>query len=392
MNAYPARTASVNLGNRTAPRPAGLLQTLQSIKIGGSSQRKKIKSRDLIFILRNIGTLIENGLSLPTALQTIAKEKTLQQYQAMLSAICRTVENGDMFSEALKRYQETFGELLIAQIKIGERSGTLPHTLERIVQQLEHADNLKGAIIKKLAYPTLLCVAGSASITFMLLFVIPTFEKTYKDSGAKLPAITQFLIDVSRFGTSYGWMIGLALAATTIAFVVARRNDASRLWIDRYALRLPLLGDTLRNMAVLQFMEVLGNLIEAGFTLADALRSCARAVSNHAVRASVEQLQAAVIRGERFSSHMEAHGEIFPPIVNQLIIVGEKTGTLSKATQNIRAHLRREIERTLNIMVGAIEPILTLTLAAAIGCILLAIYLPMFDMIGAMGGGAQQGH
>lgn len=364
----------------------GWLQTLQSIQIGGGKQRKKVKSRDLIFILRNIATLIENGLSLPAALQTISREKTLQQHHAMLGAICRTVENGNMFSEALKPFGDTFSELLIAQIRIGERSGTLPTTLDRIVQQLEQADNLKATIIKKLAYPALLCTAGSGSITFMLLYVIPTFEKTYKDAGAKLPAITQFLIDVSRFGTSYGWMIALALVASIIGFFIARRNESSRLMIDLYAMRLPLLGEMLRNMAVLQFMEVLGNLIEAGFTVADALRSCARAVSNHAVRARVEALQAAVIRGERFSAHMEANSDIFAPIVNQLIIIGEKTGTLPKATQNVRAHLKREIDRTLSIMVGAIEPILTLTLAAAIGCILLAIYLPMFDMIGAMGG------
>lgn len=379
-------------------RPAGkvlsglsFLQSLQSIKIGGGgAQRKKVKSRDLIFILRNIATLIENGLSLPAALQTISKEKTLKQHHAMLGAICRTVENGNMFSEALKGFQETFSELLVAQIKIGERSGTLPATLDRIVQQLEHADNLKGTIIKKLSYPALLCVAGTGSITFMLLFVIPTFEKTYKESGAKLPAITQFLIDVSRFGTAYGWMIGLGVAAAVVGFFIARRNESSRLALDLYALRLPLLGETLRNMAVLQFMEVLGNLIEAGFTVADALKSCARAVSNHAVRQRVERLQQAVIRGERFGAHMEANSDIFPPIVNQLIIIGERTGTLPKATQNVRAHLKREIERTLGIMVGAIEPILTLSLAAAIGCILLAIYLPMFDMIGAMGGEQNQ--
>jgi type IV pilus assembly protein PilC len=363
----------------------GWLQTLQSIQIGGK-QRKKVKGRDLIFILRNIATLIENGLSLPTALQTISREKTLQQHHAMLGTICRTVENGNMFSEALKPFGDTFSELLVAQIRIGERSGTLPQTLDRIVQQLEQADNLKATIIKKLAYPVLLCTAGTGSITFMLLYVIPTFEKTYKDAGAKLPAITQFLIDVSRFGTSYGWMIALAFVAGLVGFFVARRNESSRLVIDLYAMRLPLLGEMLRNMAVLQFMEVLGNLIEAGFTVADALRSCARAVSNHAVRARVEALQAAVIRGERFSAHMEANSDIFAPIVNQLIIVGEKTGTLPKATQNVRAHLKREIDRTLGIMVGAIEPILTISLAAAIGCILLAIYLPMFDMIGAMGG------
>src|SRR5215217_6518438 len=118
----------------------GWLHTLQSIQIGGK-QRKKVKSRDLIFILRNIATLIENGLSLPAALQTISREKTLQQHHAMLGAICRTVENGNMFSEALKPFGDTFSELLIAQIRIGERSGTLPTTLDRIVQQLEHADN-----------------------------------------------------------------------------------------------------------------------------------------------------------------------------------------------------------------------------------------------------------
>ena len=386
MSLYPAIRRATPQKVAARGGISSLVEALQAIKIGGGGQKKKVKSRELIFILRNIATLIENGLSLPLALQTIAKEKSLLQHHAMLGTICRTVENGDMFSDALRRYQETFGELLIAQIKIGERSGTLAGTLDRVVQQLEHADNLKATIIKKLAYPALLCVAGSASITFMLLFVIPTFEKTYKDAGAKLPGITQFLIDVSRFGTNYGWMIGITLVVAVIGFVVARRNDGTRLMIDRYVLRLPLLGDTLRNIAVLQFMEVLGNLIEAGFTVADALRSCAKAVSNHAVRARVEQLQAAVIRGERFGANMEASGDIFPPIVNQLIIVGEKTGTLPKATQNVRAHLKREIERTLAIMVGAIEPILTLSLAAAIGCILLAIYLPMFDMIGAMGG------
>lgn len=365
----------------------GVLQTLQSIKIGGGgAQPRKIKSRDLIFLLRNIATLIENGLSLPVALQTISREKTLKQHHAMLGTICRTVENGNMFSAAVAGFPETFSELLIAQIKIGERSGTLPATLERIVQQLEHAHNLKATIIKKLAYPTLLCAAGSASITFMLMYVIPTFEKTYKDAGAKLPAITQFMIDFSHFMTGYGWMIALAVVALIVGLLVARRSESTRLLLDAYLLRFPLIGETLRNMAVLQFMEVLGNLIEAGFTVADALRSCARAISNHAMRERVEKLHAAVIRGERFSAHMEANSDIFAPIVNQLIIVGEKTGTLTKATQNVRAHLKREIERTLGIMVGAIEPILTICLAAAIGCILLAIYLPMFDMIGAMGG------
>jgi type II secretory pathway component PulF len=384
MNPYGSMTRGAT---KTAPKK-NLLETLASIKLGGASKTTTIKKKDLIFIFRNVATLVDNGLSLPQALITILKEKSLNKYADMLNAICKTVENGETFSGALAKYKDTFGELFIAQIKIGERSGTLPATIERLVHQLEHADNLKSTIIKKLSYPVLLCVAGSGAITFMLLFVIPTFEKTYKESGAKLPAITQFLIDVSRFGQAYGLYIIGIVAASVTGWIMARRNPASRLLMDRYFLRVPLLGETLKNFAVLQFMEVLGNLMDAGFTIADALQSCAKAITNRAVRQSVEQLRSAILRGEKFSSEMEKHGDLFPPIVNQLIIVGEKTGTLPKATHNIRQHLKREVERTLDIMIGSIEPIMTATLAMAIGCILLAIYLPMFDMIGSMDGGS----
>lgn len=366
------------------PAEKNLLTMLASIQLGGSSKKVKLKKRDLIFILRNIATLTENGLSLPKALDTICKEKSLKKYSAMLTDIRQTVENGNTFSGALVKYQAAFGELFISQIKIGEKSGTLPATLERLTQQLEHADNLKGTVIKKLSYPVLLCFAGTGAVSFMILYVVPTFEKTYKESGAKLPAVTQFLIDVGHVAKHYGWMIVLAGIISIVSWVIARRNAASRLIIDRYLLKVPMVGDCLKNFAVLQFMEVLGNLMEAGFTVADALQSCAKSINNRAVRKSVEELHAAVLRGERFSSELEKHGDLFPPIVNQLIIVGEKTGTLGKATQNIKGHLKREVERYLGIMIGSIEPIMTASLAAAIGTILLAIYLPMFDMIGNM--------
>lgn len=376
MSAYPA--------NAARPAEKNFLQMLASIQLGGSSQRVKIKKRDLTFILRNIATLTENGLSLPKALETICKEKSLKKYSGMLGDIRQTVENGETFSGALLKYKDSFGELFISQIKIGEKSGTLPATLERLTQQLEHEDNLKSTIIKKLSYPALLCVAGTGAVSFMILYVVPTFEKTYKESGAKLPAVTQFLIDVGHIAKYYGWMIVLAMIVSVVAWVIARRTPSSRLVIDRYLLKVPMVGDCLRNFAVLQFMEVLGNLMEAGFTMVDALQSCAKAINNRAVRQSVEELHSAVLRGERFSSELEKHGDLFPPIVNQLIIVGEKTGTLSKATQNIKVHLKRQVERYLSIMIGSIEPIMTAGLAAAIGTILLAIYLPMFDMIGNM--------
>lgn len=371
-----------------AQRPENFLQKLQSIKIGGGiGNARKIKKRDLIFILRNLSILVENGLSLPRALETLVNERSLRKYAGMLGEVKTRVENGEALSDALANFPAAFNDVMVSQIRIGERSGTIPATLGRMMNQLEHADNLRSTIIKKLAYPALLVTAGSGAVTFMLLYVVPTFEKIYSDSGAKLPAITQLLIDTGRFGTSYGWMILLALMALIFGTVVVRKNPAGRLWMDTWLIRLPLLGPWFKNMAVLQFMEVLGNLMEAGFTVVEALKSSRNAVGNRAIRNSIEEMHTALTNGERFSAELERHADLFPPVVNQLVIVGEKTGTLSKITVHIRAHLRREVETYTNVMIGAIEPIMTAGLAAAIGCILLAIYLPMFDMISAMNGG-----
>jgi type IV pilus assembly protein PilC len=151
--------------------------------------------------------------------------------------------------------------------------------------------------------------------------------------------------------------------------------------MDAAILRAPVFGNWLRDIAVLQLMEVLGSLMEAGYNLAEALGEAGQAVSNRAIRQGVRDLQNAVRRGEKFSRELERHGETFPPIVSQLVIVGEQTGTLTRATSHIRDHLQREIERKTNIFVGTIEPTLTIGLAGAIAAILLAIYLPMFDMV-----------
>jgi type IV pilus assembly protein PilC len=172
---------------------------------------------------------------------------------------------------------------------------------------------------------------------------------------------------------------GVAVAGLVVSQIRKRNDLAYRM--DAAILRLPVFGHWLRDIAVLQLVEVLGSLMEAGYNLAEALGEAGKAVSNRAIRQSVRELQNAIRRGERFSRELERHGNTFPPIVSQLVIVGEQTGTLTRATGHIRDHLQREIERKTNLFVGTIEPTLTISLATAIAAILLAIYLPMFDMI-----------
>jgi type IV pilus assembly protein PilC len=365
-------------GSARAARPK---QSWWKFRRAGQRKPMRLPQRDLAFILRNLATLTQNGVSLPKALSTLADEQALEKHRDLILAIRRRLENGESFSSALAQISSTFDLIMINQIKVGEHSGTLPETLDKIATHCEQSHHLRAEVIRKLAYPVILVVAGSAVITFLLIFVVPVFKETYDKARVPLPFITQLLIAVGKIAKSYGgFMLGAAaIAAVAIRQLRKRPKFAEKM--DRLLLRWPLVGHWLRDIAVLQVMEVLGSLMEAGFTLADALGETVQSVQNRAVRQSVRDLQSAVRRGERFSRELERHGDMFPPIVSQLVIIGEQTGKLAGATSHICAHLQREIQRKTNLFVGALEPTLTIVLAAAVAMILLAIYLPMFDMI-----------
>ncbi len=381
MNAASQRLAPKESATRESP--LGFLKGLHEIKFGHDPE-KGLRHRDLIAFLRNLTTLVENGVSVPHALETLSRDKSLKKYRTIFSTLSRSLKGGESLSSAMKRFPSAFDATLISQIKVGERSGKLDQSLARITEQLERSSNHKRMILKKLSYPAILVVAGIGSVTFMLLYVIPTFQQMYDDAGASLPAITQFLIDASQFINHNAILIVLVLVAMGMAGGFVLKNSKTRRWIDAHLVRLPIVGEWFRNLAILQFADVLGNLMESGFTLAEALPSAGRGISNLYVRERILGLYSAIRCGERFSHALESERTLFPAVVHQLVIVGERTGRLVPVTRQIRNHLRRDVEDSTDAMVGAIEPVLTIVLAVAVGGILLAVYLPMFDMIGAM--------
>lgn len=374
-----------------APAPTGitgLFAKLHSIKLGGGGSGNQVgmRRRDLVFILSNLSTLLENGLSLPRALHTLSRERSLARYATMLESLKRRIENGETFSAAMTAYPGAFPDLMTNQVRVGERSGTLSHTLSRLAQQVEQASDLRQKLWKKMSYPLIVTVAGSGVILFLLTYVVPQFENTYKQAKIPLPFVTQFLMAVGNIIVQHGWWLAIALVVSVFAIRRARKNPKFAGQMDRLILRIPLFGSWFRDIAVLQFMEVLGVMMESGFKLVDALAVSGGSVRNQAMRACVDQLRAAVTRGEKLSAELDRHADLFPPVVSQLVIVGEQTGNLSKATGHVRDHLRKQIERQAEWMVGMLEPILTILMALAIGTILLAIYLPMFGMIDAVDG------
>lgn len=376
-------TAALPTKSQSPQGLEGFVKKLSEIQLGGGGPLT-IKRKDMVYIFRNLATLLENGLPLAKALGTLRAEKALKKYFKLFDTLERSVQQGSTLSAALTKFPGTFSELTLNQIKIGEQTGTLVPTIARLTHQLENGAQIRAMIIKKLTYPALLMTAGGGAVTFMILVVVPTFQKMYSESKAQLPAITEFLIVVGDIAKNYLAFILMGLAAVIVGLITLFKNPLGRQWADGVLLKIPLLEAWVRSIAVLQFTEVLGNMMEAGFTLADALPQTAKGITNTVVKRSVQELHAAVLRGERFSKELERRADIFPPVVLQLVVIGERTGCLAKTTRQIREHLQREVERYTAIMLGAIEPVMTFGLATVIGGILLAVYLPMFDMIGAM--------
>jgi type IV pilus assembly protein PilC len=376
---------------KSAPNPLlDALRSLHKVKIGGVSSnpaKTKIKRKELAYILANLSTLLENGVSLSRALETLAREASLKKYAFILETMRRKLEAGESFSAAAATCPNIFSELMLNQIRVGERSGAIRDAFARITQQLEQGSELRGKILKRLSYPLVVLAAGSGVVTFMLLCIVPTFEETYSKAHIPLPASTRALIAVGDFAMNYGWLVLIGTGGLIFGYTRLRKIPHLARRIDRIVLKIPGIGPWVRDIAVLQFIEVLGTMMESGFKVVDALSVSVGSVGNLAVRQSVEQLRLAVVRGERLSREIDKHGDIFPPIVSQLVIVGEQTGNLGKSTQHVREHLRKDIERRAEMCIGAIEPFLTLGMALAVGGILLAIYLPMFGMVDAVRAG-----
>lgn len=294
---------------------SGLGQFRQWWQHAFSSEKSSshFKPHELTFILRTLSTLLVNGVSLPKALDTLAKEETLVKHQEVLDALRRKVESGVAFSKAVSCFPHMCDAITINQIRVGERSGTLGDTLKQLSENRDQSAELKSAVIKKLAYPALLVTLGSVLITFLLLYVLPVFQETYDKAHVPLPFITQLLIAFGVFAKQYGWMI-VAVAILSAAGIkqLRKRNEfATRM--DRSMLKMPLVGNWLRDIAVLQLMEVLHNLMAAGYTLAEALLESGATVGNRAVKQGVRDLQVAVQRGERFSRELERLESLFPP-------------------------------------------------------------------------------
>src|SRR2546423_171008 len=223
-----ANARTIAGGNSTAKQRTAMVNTgwRAKFRLGKRAGQTKLKDRDLVFILRNLSTLTASGVPLPKALSTLAEEKALGKHREMLQLIRRKLENGEAFSTALAHFGQTFDTMMVNQIKVGEHSGRLGETLTTIARHCEDSHRLRSEIVRKLAYPIMLVVMGSAVIMFLLTYVIPVFKKTYDDAHVVLPFITRLLIAIGAFAKGYGLIIaGLSVVAVFVIRPLRKRPD-----------------------------------------------------------------------------------------------------------------------------------------------------------------------
>lgn len=359
-----------------------VLRKLNSIQVGPrtSGDPTKIKARPLAELLRLLLMLLENGLSLPRALQSLADDRSTRKYRHVLDRLRVTIESGGTLSQGMEHYPKTFTKMQVQQIRIGEQSGAMEKALLRVCEQMERQVALRKRVTKKVSYPVLITVAGAGLMVFMCVVVIPEFETVYGGSGVDLPAVTQVVTGMSRMVIQWGWLAIPGSILFAVSWSLGRSRPAIARAMDAFFLRLPLVGPWIRDVAVLQFSEAISSMVECGYKPVEAVQVASECVRNRQVRSAVDDVRRGVQRGERLSVELQKHEQYFSATLCQLVGVGERSGNFPKAMRGTCEHLRERLESRIDASVGMLEPTLTILLAIAIGGIVLSIYMPMFHM------------
>ncbi|MCC9643027.1 type II secretion system F family protein [Rhodopirellula sp. JC740] len=381
---------SMSPSTTTTPTDGGLmgfLRKLNSIEVGGPKRGvpkgcdpTRIPPVPLAQLMRMLLMLLQNGLTLPKALGSLAMDASSRRYSNVLLKMRSTIMAGGSISDAMARYPRTFNKMQVQQIRLGERSGSLETALLRVCEQVERKVALRKRIMKKISYPILITVAGFGLMIFMCVVVVPEFETVYTASGVDLPPVTQFVTGMSRFLLTKGIFAIPVIIVSAILWSLGRKKPKIAAKVDAAFLKIPVVGPWLRDAAVLQFVEATSAMVQCGYKPIEAIEVASTCVKNRCVRGAIEDVNQGVRRGEKLSVELARYEQFFPPTLCQLIGVGEQSGEFSRSLQGTCDHLRDRLESRIDASVGMLEPILTISLAAMIGGMVLSIYTPMFHM------------
>lgn len=343
---------------------------------------EKITDEDLVIATRQLATMISAGLSLVKSLDILASQSSKKKMRNMFEDIKNQIEEGAQFNKALQKYKRVFGDLFINMVAAGEAGGLLDNVLDRLAIYMEKAISLKRKIKSAMMYPSIVLVVAVVVVWGLLVFIIPKFKEMYEGFGGSLPALTQFTINLSEFlGSWYGGGVILAIIiilSITIS-TLYKRTEKGKLVIDSVLLKIPKIGDLLKKAAVAKFSRTFGTLLNSGVPILDALDIVAKTSGNKYIEKHLIKSKSDIEQGKNVVYPLEKSG-IFPPMVTQMISVGEETGALDKMLAKIADFYDDEVDRAVEGLTKIIEPMLMLVVGGSVGFIIIAMYLPIFKL------------
>lgn len=347
-----------------------------------------VSTRDLAIFTRQFATMINAGLPLVQCLDILSKQTEKESFRQIIAGVMREVEAGNTLAESLgkKENQRVFDELFVNMVEAGEAGGILDDILMRLATFIEKAEALKRKVQGAMVYPGVVMTVALLATSFMLIFIIPTFARMFSGFGAELPLPTKIVMGLSSFLRSYWWVLLLTIAG--IGFGIQRyyRTERGHFEIDRLLLKVPVLGDVLRKGAVARFTRTLGTLISSGVPILTGLEITARTSGNRVIQAAIMAARASIREGETISAPLK-ESNVFPPMVVQMISVGEETGALDDMLTRIADFYDSEVDTAVDSLTSLIEPIMIVFMGGIVGGMVVAMYLPMFKLINVVAGG-----
>jgi type IV pilus assembly protein PilC len=352
----------------------------KELRIPGLSRKNKVKLKDLAVFNRQFATMVDSGLSLLRSLNILAAQTESKALAAVIADVRMDVEKGASLSQAMGRHPKVFSRLYIAMIRAGETGGALDQTLLQLADTLEKQVELKHKIKSAMTYPIAVLCLVLMIVTAMLLFIVPMFKGMYHDLGGTLPLPTRVLLLVSSIMVKAMPIVVLLIVGAVIGFKKWIETDKGRAIFDRFKLKMPVFGKLVHKTALTRFARTLASLLRSGVPILESLEITSDTVGNTVASKAVKDVQDGVKQGEPIARRMEQHA-IFPPMVTQMLAVGEETGAVDTMLDKTAEFYEQEVEATVASLTSLLEPLLIVVLGGAVGTMVISLYMPMFNII-----------
>jgi type IV pilus assembly protein PilC len=393
--AYTARALNGELRSATLEAPTRedvvvqlRRQRLAIVKIEEGAVRKapargSVKMRDIVIFTRQFSTMINAGLPLVQALDILARQTENKVLADVTRAVVHDVESGNTVADALSKHPKAFSGLYVNMVAAGEAGGILDTILMRLATFLEKNDALVRKVKGAMTYPAVIMSVAGLAIVILLIKVIPVFKDMFGSVGMQLPLPTRVVIGMSNFLTSYWWAVLAGIVGVVFALRAYYKTSNGQLVLDGLMLRMPVLGDMLRKSAVSRFTRTLGTLISSGVSILEGLEITAKTSGNRVISDAIMASRASIAGGDTIAAPLQKSA-VFPPMVISMIAVGEQTGGLDEMLTKIADFYDDEVDAAVSVLMSLLEPIMIVFLGVIVGGMVVAMYLPIFDMMNAV--------